>query len=72
MHLDESEDARPVFVGHPVGRLDLVACLDVGDERLEPLVVRQGLVVELERRRSAVGKIGSRASGSVTGGPIAA
>ena len=44
VHLDESEDGRPVLVRHPVGRLDLAAGGDVRLEQGEPLVVRQVVV----------------------------
>ena len=48
VHLDEPEHGAPVLVGHPVGRLDLAAGLDVGDERVGAGVVRQRVVVERE------------------------
>jgi hypothetical protein len=32
VHLDELDELRPVVVGHPVGRLDLAAGLDVLEE----------------------------------------
>jgi hypothetical protein len=49
MHLDEAQDARPVLVRHPVGRLDLAAARDVLLEQVESLVVGHGVVVERER-----------------------
>ena len=52
VHLDESEDALAVFVGHPVGRLDLAAGEDVLFEVAEPLVLRQ-VVVERQPRSIA-------------------
>ena len=50
VHLDEAEDALAVFVGHPVGRLDLAAGEDVLLEVAEALIVGQVRLVEREAR----------------------
>jgi len=50
MHLDEAENALAVFVGHPVGRLDLATGEDVLLEVAEPLVVGQVRLVERKPR----------------------
>ena len=44
VHLDEAQDALPVFVRHPVARLDLAARENVLLERGVAFVVRQLLV----------------------------
>ena len=50
VHLDELEDGGPVFVGHPVVRLDLAAGADVGIEGLRVTrLVRRAPVQRLDR-----------------------